>query len=178
MDGGREFQVNTLAEERGTDWFRRNVITNVPWPNLGSGRQVYPGFLQLSGFMTMNLDRHMQAQKDMTVSVLHDQTVTVKNDRTATVTQNEKLTVEKGSRTIAVSQGDETHDVKGKRDVTVTGNETHTNKADYTANVTGNFTLKVSGAVIASNGLAALIYWFQSRLSARKSARQASPLEE
>ena len=57
--------VNTLAEERGTDWFRRNVITNVPWPSPGSGRQVYPGFLQLSGFMTMNLDRHMQAQKDM-----------------------------------------------------------------------------------------------------------------
>ena len=57
--------VNTLAEERGTDWFRRNVITNVPWSSPGRGRQVYPGFLQLSGFMTMNLDRHMQAQKDM-----------------------------------------------------------------------------------------------------------------
>jgi poly(3-hydroxybutyrate) depolymerase len=57
--------VNKLAEQRGTDWFRRNVITNVPWPNPGRGRQVYPGFLQLSGFMTMNLDRHMQAHKDM-----------------------------------------------------------------------------------------------------------------
>ena len=57
--------VNKLAEKRGTDWFRRNVITNVPWPCPGRGRQVYPGFLQLSGFMTMNLDRHMQAQKDM-----------------------------------------------------------------------------------------------------------------
>jgi poly(3-hydroxybutyrate) depolymerase len=41
------------------------VITNVPWPFPGRGRQVYPGFLQLSGFMTMNLDRHMQAHKDM-----------------------------------------------------------------------------------------------------------------
>ncbi len=57
--------VNTLAEQRGTDWFRRNVITNVPWESPGRGRQVYPGFLQLSGFMTMNLDRHMQAHKDM-----------------------------------------------------------------------------------------------------------------
>jgi poly(3-hydroxybutyrate) depolymerase len=57
--------VNTLAEKRGTDWFGRNVITNVPWTSPGRGRQVYPGFLQLSGFMTMNLDRHMQAQKDM-----------------------------------------------------------------------------------------------------------------
>jgi poly(3-hydroxybutyrate) depolymerase len=57
--------VNTLAQERGTDWFRRNVITSVPWGRLGWGRRVYPGFLQLSGFMTMNLDRHMQAHKDM-----------------------------------------------------------------------------------------------------------------
>jgi poly(3-hydroxybutyrate) depolymerase len=57
--------VNELAMKRGTDWFRRNVLTNVPWPCVGRGRPVYPGFLQLSGFMTMNLDRHMQAQKDM-----------------------------------------------------------------------------------------------------------------
>jgi len=57
--------VNQLAEQRGTDWFRRNVITQVPWPNPGFGRSVYPGFLQLSGFMTMNLDRHMNAHKDL-----------------------------------------------------------------------------------------------------------------
>ncbi len=57
--------VNRLAEERGTDWFRRNVITSVPWPNSGLGRQVYPGFLQLTGFMTMNLDRHLLAHKDL-----------------------------------------------------------------------------------------------------------------
>src|SRR5262245_35479023 len=36
--------VNTLAEQRGTDWFRRNVVTQVPWPCAGRGRQVYPGF--------------------------------------------------------------------------------------------------------------------------------------
>jgi len=57
--------VNKLAEERGTDWFRRNVITTVPWPQLGAGRRVYPGFLQLTGFMTMNLDRHLKAHKDL-----------------------------------------------------------------------------------------------------------------
>ena len=57
--------VNKLAEERGTDWFRRNVITSVPWPRLGFGRSVYPGFLQLTGFMTMNLDRHVKAHKDL-----------------------------------------------------------------------------------------------------------------
>jgi poly(3-hydroxybutyrate) depolymerase len=57
--------VNRLAEERGTQWFARNVITTVPWPNLGAGRSVYPGFLQLTGFMTMNLDRHLLAHKDL-----------------------------------------------------------------------------------------------------------------
>jgi len=56
--------VNRLAERRGTEWFRKNVITTVPWPNAGAGRAVYPGFLQLSGFMSMNLDRHVQAHKD------------------------------------------------------------------------------------------------------------------
>ncbi|MGE0765798.1 MAG: polyhydroxyalkanoate depolymerase [Hyphomicrobiaceae bacterium] len=57
--------VNQLAVERGTKWFRRNVITSVPWPGTGHGRDVYPGFLQLSGFMTMNLDRHLAAHKDL-----------------------------------------------------------------------------------------------------------------
>ena len=53
--------VNQLAIERGTDYFRRNVITVVPWPHPGVGRQVYPGFLQLTGFVSMNLDRHVSA---------------------------------------------------------------------------------------------------------------------
>lgn len=57
--------VNRHAERRGTDWFRRNVVTSVPWPNPGFGRLVYPGFLQLTGFMTMNLDRHVQAHRDL-----------------------------------------------------------------------------------------------------------------
>ena len=64
-------RVNALAEQRGSDWFRRNVITNVPWPCAGRGRQVYPGFLQLSGFMTMNLDRHVEAHKDMFLHLVH-----------------------------------------------------------------------------------------------------------
>ena len=58
-------EVNKLAQSKGTEWFRRNVITPVPWPNVGYGRPVYPGFLQLTGFMTMNLDRHMKAHKDL-----------------------------------------------------------------------------------------------------------------
>ncbi len=57
--------VNELAEQRGIGWFRRNVITVVPWPSAGHGRRVYPGFLQLTGFMSMNLDRHVKAHKDL-----------------------------------------------------------------------------------------------------------------
>src|SRR6266850_1092389 len=50
--------VNNLAAERGIEWFRNHVITKVPFPHPGVMRDVYPGFLQLSGFITMNLDRH------------------------------------------------------------------------------------------------------------------------
>ncbi|QUS55883.1 polyhydroxyalkanoate depolymerase [Pseudovibrio brasiliensis] len=56
--------VNDLAVEKGIDWFKRNVIMEVPFPHKGFTRQVYPGFLQLSGFMSMNLDRHMVAHRD------------------------------------------------------------------------------------------------------------------
>jgi poly(3-hydroxybutyrate) depolymerase len=47
------------------DWFRRNVITKVPFPHPGVARDVYPGFLQLNGFVTMNLDRHVDAHKNL-----------------------------------------------------------------------------------------------------------------
>ena len=57
--------VNNLAESKGTDWFRRNVIMRVPFPHPGFMRSVYPGFLQLSGFMSMNLDRHVTAHHDL-----------------------------------------------------------------------------------------------------------------
>lgn len=56
--------VNQLAQDKPLEWFRDNVIMQVPWPQPGFMRQVYPGFLQLSGFMSMNLDRHMIAHKD------------------------------------------------------------------------------------------------------------------
>jgi poly(3-hydroxybutyrate) depolymerase len=57
--------VNVLAERRGADWFRRNVITKVPFPNPGFMRDVYPGFLQLHGFVSMNLDRHIEAHRNL-----------------------------------------------------------------------------------------------------------------
>ncbi len=58
-------EVNKLAEKRGVEWFRRNCLHTVPFPYPGFGREVYPGFLQLSGFMAMNLDRHVSAHLNM-----------------------------------------------------------------------------------------------------------------
>ena len=57
--------VNKLAERRGIDWFRRNVISKVPFPHAGFMRDVYPGFLQLNGFMSMNLDLHIEAHREL-----------------------------------------------------------------------------------------------------------------
>ncbi|MBB1093406.1 polyhydroxyalkanoate depolymerase [Rhodopseudomonas pseudopalustris] len=57
--------VNNLAAEKGIDWFRSHVITKVPFPHPGVMRDVYPGFLQLNGFISMNLDRHMDAHKNL-----------------------------------------------------------------------------------------------------------------
>ena len=62
--------VNELAEDRGLDWFRRNVITKVPFPHPGFMRDVYPGFLQLHGFMSMNLDRHLKAHRDLFMNLV------------------------------------------------------------------------------------------------------------
>ncbi|MBP7000897.1 polyhydroxyalkanoate depolymerase [Amaricoccus sp.] len=53
--------VNDLANEKTIDWFRSNVIGRVPWRYKGRGRRVYPGFVQLSAFMAMNMDRHRSA---------------------------------------------------------------------------------------------------------------------
>ena len=53
--------VNDLARTRPIEWFEKNVIARVPFPNAGCMRRVYPGFVQLTGFMTMNLDRHLTA---------------------------------------------------------------------------------------------------------------------
>ena len=57
--------VNKLAEQRGIEWFQRHCIHTVPFPNAAMGRHVYPGFLQLSGFMAMNIERHVSAHLDM-----------------------------------------------------------------------------------------------------------------
>jgi len=57
--------VNTLATQRPHSWFQQNVIATVPMIYPGAGRKVYPGFLQLAGFMTMNLGSHLISHWEM-----------------------------------------------------------------------------------------------------------------
>ena len=57
--------VNTLATERPHAWFEQNVVVTVPAMYPGAGRKVYPGFLQLAGFMSMNLGNHMMSHWEM-----------------------------------------------------------------------------------------------------------------
>ena len=56
--------VNQMAEKKDISWFSSKVIMPVPFPHPGFMRRVYPGFLQLSGFMSMNLDRHVDAHQE------------------------------------------------------------------------------------------------------------------
>jgi poly(3-hydroxybutyrate) depolymerase len=57
-------EVNKLATSKPIEWFAKNLISHVPWRHKGAGRRVYPGFVQLSAFMSMNQDRHANAFKD------------------------------------------------------------------------------------------------------------------
>jgi poly(3-hydroxybutyrate) depolymerase len=57
--------VNTLATERPLGWFQKNAVATVPLYYPGAGRKVYPGFLQLAGFMTMNLGSHLVSHWEM-----------------------------------------------------------------------------------------------------------------
>jgi len=57
--------VNELATSRPIEWFEANLISRVPFPHAGVGRAVYPGFIQLSAFMSMNMDKHTQAHREL-----------------------------------------------------------------------------------------------------------------
>lgn len=57
--------VNDVAMQQPLSWFEHNVITTVPLSYPGAGRRVYPGFLQLTGFMAMNLGAHMMSHYGM-----------------------------------------------------------------------------------------------------------------
>jgi poly(3-hydroxybutyrate) depolymerase len=58
-------QVNTLATSKPIEWFEKNLISHVPLPHAGHMRRVYPGFVQLSAFLSMNLERHKKSFQDL-----------------------------------------------------------------------------------------------------------------
>jgi len=91
-------------------------------------------------------DQNIVVEHDRTKKVLHNETNEIKQDRSTTIQEgNDTYVVSKGNRTFKVDTGNETYDVKGKRDLTITGNETHTNNANFTQTVSGNYSLKVTG---------------------------------
>lgn len=57
--------VNKLATDHPIEWFKQNLISTVPFPLPGWGRRVYPGFMQLTAFMAMNPERHLDAHKTL-----------------------------------------------------------------------------------------------------------------
>src|SRR5271166_5070691 len=58
-------KVNQLATTKPIEWFEKNLIVSVPRSLKGAGRKVFPGFMQLAAFVSMNPDRHIQSFKDM-----------------------------------------------------------------------------------------------------------------
>jgi len=58
-------KVNELATSKPIEWFASNLIARVPWRYGGAGRKVYPGFVQLAAFMSMNIDRHRKAHVEL-----------------------------------------------------------------------------------------------------------------
>jgi len=65
--------VNKLATTKPIEWFEKNLISTVPWRHGGGGRRVYPGFVQLSAFMSMNKDRHVNAFKEYYQHLVDDE---------------------------------------------------------------------------------------------------------
>lgn len=58
-------KVNALANSKSIDWFEKNLIARVPFRHDGAFRRVYPGFVQLAAFMSMNIDRHIKAHREL-----------------------------------------------------------------------------------------------------------------
>ncbi len=71
----------TLATEHDLAWFKRNLVHPVPAPYPGAMRKVYPGFLQLTGFVNMNLDRHVDAYRELFKSIRDQDTDKVNRHR-------------------------------------------------------------------------------------------------
>jgi len=69
--------VNELATTNSYDWFAANMIQTVPWRHRGAGRRVYPGFLQLTAFMSMNMGRHIDQFRKLYQALADEDTAAV-----------------------------------------------------------------------------------------------------
>jgi polyhydroxyalkanoate depolymerase len=58
-------KVNELAKGKPIEWFEKILIASVPYRYGGGGRKVYPGFVQLAAFMSMNIERHLKAHREL-----------------------------------------------------------------------------------------------------------------
>jgi poly(3-hydroxybutyrate) depolymerase len=67
-------KVNELAQSKPMDWFEQNLIAKVPARYPGAGRRVYPGFVQLAAFMSMNIDRHLKAHRELYEHLVNGET--------------------------------------------------------------------------------------------------------
>jgi len=75
-------KVNLFAKRHSIGWFRAHTIHHVPFGNRGFMRLVYPGFLQLAGFMAMNLDRHIRAHWQMFLHLVEGDGESLSSKRT------------------------------------------------------------------------------------------------
>jgi polyhydroxyalkanoate depolymerase len=75
-------EVNKLASDKPIKWFEQNLIGSVPLRYPGAMRRVYPGFLQLMAFMSMNLDRHLDAFRGLFHDLVNNETERVTATRT------------------------------------------------------------------------------------------------
>jgi polyhydroxyalkanoate depolymerase len=73
-------KVNELAQSQSIDWFERNLLASVPLRYPGAFRRVYPGFVQLAAFMSMNIARHVNAHRE-----LHDDLVNGRHEKAAAI---------------------------------------------------------------------------------------------
>jgi polyhydroxyalkanoate depolymerase len=62
-------KVNELANSKPISWFEKNLIARVPFRYGGAFRKVYPGFVQLAAFMSMNIERHVKAHRELYVNL-------------------------------------------------------------------------------------------------------------
>jgi poly(3-hydroxybutyrate) depolymerase len=64
-------KVNELAQSRPIEWFEQNLLASVPLRYPGALRHVYPGFVQLAAFMSMNITRHVNAHRELYENLVH-----------------------------------------------------------------------------------------------------------